>query len=144
MDSREISWQVAEQLGDDLFAFSTAGETKHQILTAVVETITGGLVLAFLMGVLDVQLAGERIRGIIKQALQSARENVAKAGKSTTDVANRRLMELKDIKDSEVTERLGAARDGLEGALREEGLSDSAAKRIARVVFEVVTLAVKR
>lgn len=33
MNSKEIGWQLADRLGDDLFAFSEVSETKHEFLT---------------------------------------------------------------------------------------------------------------
>ena len=136
MDSKEMRWTLADRIGNDIFALSEGGETKHSLLASVVIAIAGGLIVAFLAEAIGVENAAKRTRETIRQLIENCRKNTASEDKSYLTEANALLS--KSLPRELIRERLDKAQRVLAKTLMECGVQCTPAERISAAVRDVV------
>lgn len=142
MSSRELRWALAERLGDDLFVLSEGAGTKHAFLTAVLATVLGGLILAFLHGMVDVENSGKRAGETIQRVLDIARTNTVASESLFVAESDNLLIEIANLPKNDRIHRIENAKLALFNLLVEAGIADSAAERIADSIVDTVSDAI--
>lgn len=134
-----MNFRLLEELDDDIYVFSEAANVKHSLTPEVFDGIAWALIGAFVVRLSGVETIAQKARDLVKKAFRFALSNSLE-GESTRDLQTEAESTLEKLKNNELrSQALAEAETAIFIMLRDEGVDDTSAMRIAKKIKECVS-----